>query len=226
MMGTHSVERIGRGAARAPLGLGLSTALQYAPQLVTRLGWTRDFISDGMQFDCPMWIKPDGKIASFLDVIMAFGAGDVCATWDDLGWIRQHWGGPIVMKGVLRADDALRAIDAGVEAIVVSNHAARNVDGSPATLTVLPEIIDAVGDRLEVWFDGGVRRGTDVIKALAIGARAVLIGRAYLYAFAGAGEAGVRRMFEIFHAQMQAALRSLGLASVRELTRSSVILPA
>jgi isopentenyl diphosphate isomerase/L-lactate dehydrogenase-like FMN-dependent dehydrogenase len=178
-----------------------------------------------MRFDCPLWTKPVGKVASFGDVLMAFGAGGTCATWEDLGWIREAWQGPIVMKGILRADDALRAADAGVEAIVVSNHAARNVDGSPATLHVLPDVVDAVGDSLEVWFDGGIRRGTDVIKALAMGAGAVLIGRAYLLAFAAAGGPGVRRIYEILHGEMLAALRSLGCASVRDLDRSYLILP-
>lgn len=222
MMGTFGVERLSSRRMRAPLGLNVTTALQYAPQLVTKLGWTLDFISDGLQFDCPMWIKPDGRVATFGDVLAAFGAGGVCATWDDLPWIRGLWDGPIVMKGILRADDALRAINHGIEAIVVSNHAARNVDSSPATLRVLPEIVDAVGRDLEIYVDGGIRRGTDVIKALAIGARAVLIGRAYLYAFAGAGSEGVRRIYEVFHAEMLATLRSLGCASIKDLDRSSV----
>jgi isopentenyl diphosphate isomerase/L-lactate dehydrogenase-like FMN-dependent dehydrogenase len=225
MMGTHGVERDHGLRPRAPLGLNAATALHYAPQLVTKLGWTLDFVRDKLRFDCPLWIKPDGKVASFGDVLVAFGGGATCATWQDLAWIREAWNGPIVMKGILRADDALRAAEAGVDAIVVSNHAARNVDGSPPTLQVLPGIVDAVGDRLEIWFDGGIRRGTDAIKALALGASAVLIGRAYLLAFAGAGGPGVRRMFEIFHAEMVAALRSLGCASVRELDRSYLRLP-
>jgi isopentenyl diphosphate isomerase/L-lactate dehydrogenase-like FMN-dependent dehydrogenase len=226
MMGTHGIEREHGLRPRAPLGLNVATALQYAPQLVTRPGWTLDFIRDGMRFDCPLWIKSDGAIATFGDVLMAFAGGGTCATWDDLAWIRQAWKGPIVMKGILRTDDAQRAADAGVEAIVVSNHGARNVDTSPATLRVLPAIVDAVGDRLEVWFDGGIRRGTDVIKALAIGAKAVLIGRAYLLAFSGAGGPGVRRIFEIFHAEMAATLRSLGYASLSELDRSCLTLPS
>jgi L-lactate dehydrogenase (cytochrome)/glycolate oxidase len=156
---------------------------------------------------------------------MAFGGGNVCATWDDIAWIRDAWQGPIVLKGILRTDDALRAIDTGAQAIVVSNHAARNVDGSPATLSVLPQIVDAVGDRIEVWFDGGIRRGTDVVKALAIGAKAVLIGRAYLLAFAAAGGPGVQRIYEILHSEINAALRSLGCRSVRDLDSSYLSLP-
>jgi isopentenyl diphosphate isomerase/L-lactate dehydrogenase-like FMN-dependent dehydrogenase len=226
MMGTHGVERDHGLRPRAPLGLNMATALQYASQLVTRPGWTLDFVRDGLRFDCPLWSKPDGTTASFGDVLEAFAGGRTCATWDDLVWIRHAWKGPIVVKGILRSDDALRAADAGAEAIVVSNHAARNVDGSPATLRVLPEIVDAVEDRLEIWFDGGIRRGTDVIKALAIGARAVLTGRACLLAFAGAGAPGVRRIFEIFHAEMAATLRSLGCASIRELDRSCLTLPS
>ncbi len=225
MMATHGVEKPQAAGDRSAIGRNLATALSYMPQLVTKLGWTLDFMRDGMRFDCPMWVKPDGKVASFGDVIQAFGGGDTCATWDDLPWIRGRWQGPIVMKGVLRADDARRAVDAGFDAIVVSNHAARNVDGSPVPISVLPGIVDAVGQDLEVYVDGGIRRGSDVIKALAIGARAVLIGRAYLYAFAGAGEPGVRRIFEVFHAEMLATLRSLGRASVRELDRTDIALP-
>jgi len=225
MMGAFGAERLASGSFRVPLGASLATALHYAPQLVTRLGWTLDFISDGMRFDCPMWIMPNGRVAGFGDVLDAFWEGGMCATWEDLSWIRSLWGGPIIMKGILRVDDARRAVDHGIEGIVVSNHAARNVDGSPATLRVLPAIVDAVGGDLEVYVDGGIRRGTDVIKALAIGARAVLIGRAYLYAFAGAGSEGVRRIYEIFHGEMLSALRLLGCATVRDLDRSSVILP-
>jgi isopentenyl diphosphate isomerase/L-lactate dehydrogenase-like FMN-dependent dehydrogenase len=225
MMGTFGVERLASGRVRVPLGASLATALHYAPQLVARLGWTFDFIRDGMRFDCPMWIKPDGRVAGFGDVINACWQGGVCATWDDLGWIRALWCGPIIMKGILRVDDARRAVDHGIDGIVVSNHAGRNVDGSPATLQVLPAIVDAVGRDLEVYVDGGIRRGTDVIKALAIGARAVLIGRAYLYAFAGAGSEGVRRIYEVFHGEMLSTLRSLGCATVRDLDRSSVVLP-
>lgn len=226
MMGAFGVERLASGRVRVPLGASLATALHYAPQLVRRLGWTLDFISDGMRFDCPMWIKPDGRVAGFGDVLDTFWSGGVCATWDDLGWIRALWGGPIIMKGILRVDDARRAVEHGVDGIVVSNHAARNLDGSPATLRVLPEIVDAVGRDLEVYVDGGIRRGTDVVKALAIGARAVLIGRAYLYAFAGAGGDGVRQIYEVFNTEMRSALRSLGCATVRELDRSSIRLPA
>ncbi len=225
MMGTHGVERDHGLRPKAPLGLNVATALQYSSQLVTKPAWTLDFVRDGMRFDCPLWTKPDGRMASFGDVLIAFGGGQVCATWEDLAWIREAWGGPIVLKGILRADDALRAVDAGAQAIVVSNHAARNVDGSPATLRVLPEIVDAVGNRVEVWFDGGIRRGTDVVKALAIGAHAVLIGRAYLLAFAAAGGPGVQRIYEIFHGEITAALRSLGCPSVRDLDRSYLSLP-
>jgi isopentenyl diphosphate isomerase/L-lactate dehydrogenase-like FMN-dependent dehydrogenase len=223
LMGTHGVERVAAGGASASLGVNLATALTYAPQLVAKLGWTLDFVRDGQRrFDCPMWVKPNGRTATFGDVLSAFGAGPVCATWEDLPWIRQRWGGPIVLKGVLRPDDALRARDAGADAIVVSNHGARNVDGSPATLRVLPDIVDAVEGGMEVYVDGGVRRGTDVIKGLALGAKAVLIGRAYLYAYAAAGGAGVRRIYELFHAEMLAALRSLGRASVQDLDRSDI----
>jgi isopentenyl diphosphate isomerase/L-lactate dehydrogenase-like FMN-dependent dehydrogenase len=227
MMGAG--EQRARAATRrtaAPVGRNLATAWAYAPQLAGKPGWVLDAIRDPAQFDCAMWTRPDGRRATYADVLSVFRAGGVCATWDDLSWIRSQWTGPIIMKGLLRTDDALRAVDAGVDGIVVSNHGARNVDGSPATLRVLPEIVDAVGQSIEVYFDGGIRRGTDVIKALAIGARAVLVGRAYLYAYAAAGEAGVKRIYELLHAEMRATLGSLGRASVRELDRSDIDLLA
>lgn len=223
MAGTHGVERPGMATSLEPLGMNLRTALKYAAELLSKPAWTYDFIRDGMHLDCPMWIKPDGKAASFGE--MAQTIMQESPTWDDLPWIRRHWDGPIIVKGILRPEDALRAIDAGVQGIVVSNHGGRNVDGSPATLRVLPEILDVVEDRIEVYVDGGIRRGTDVIKALALGARAVLIGRAYIYPFAAAGSEGVRRILSLFESSMLSTLRSLGCPAVGELNRSYIHFP-
>jgi isopentenyl diphosphate isomerase/L-lactate dehydrogenase-like FMN-dependent dehydrogenase len=220
--GTHPVERLMTSRPAPPLAVNLTTALRYAPQLVLRPGWTADFVRDGMHLDCPMWVKDDGKFADWGDVAVAVRQPSATPTWSDVPWIREQWDGPLVLKGILRVDDAMRAIDEGVDGIVVSNHGGRAVDGSPASLHVLPQITDAVDGRIEVYFDGGIRRGTDVVKAVALGARAVLIGRAYIYPFAAAGGAGVRRILEVFGASMRATLRSLGCPSVRDLDGSYV----
>jgi isopentenyl diphosphate isomerase/L-lactate dehydrogenase-like FMN-dependent dehydrogenase len=146
-------------------------------------------------------------------------------TWADLRWIRELWKGPIVIKGVLTADDALRSIDEGAAAVSVSNHGGRQLDGVPASLRALPEVVKAVAGRIEVLMDGGIRRGTDIAKAIAIGARAVLCGRAYAYGLAAAGEAGVDRAIEILRTDLERTLRLLGCPSVAALDRSYINVP-
>jgi L-lactate dehydrogenase (cytochrome) len=145
--------------------------------------------------------------------------------WDDLGWIRKQWTGPILVKGVHTAADARRAADRGVDGIVVSNHGGRQLDSVPATVSTLPEIVAAVGDRIEVLLDGGIRRGSDIVKALSLGAKAVLIGRAYAYGLAAAGGPGVARAIDILRADIVRTLKLLGCPSVRELDRSYVRVP-
>src|SRR6478752_6349763 len=137
-------------------------------------------------------------------------------SWEDFAWIRAAWGGPIVAKGVHTADDARRAIDAGAAAVVVSNHGGRQLDGVAPTLRVLPEVVAAVNGQAEVLFDSGIRRGSDVVKALALGARAVLIGRAYAYGLGAAGGAGVTRAIDILRADVVRTMKLLGCASVRD----------
>src|SRR5206468_5531874 len=145
-------------------------------------------------------------------------------TWDDVAWLREQWGGPFMLKGVTRVDDAKRAVDAGVTAISVSNHGGNNLDGTPATIRLLPDIARAVGDQVEVLLDGGVRRGGDVVKALALGARAVMIGRAYLWGLGANGQAGVENVLDVLRGGIDSALLGLGLTSVHELNRSSVLM--
>jgi L-lactate dehydrogenase (cytochrome) len=142
-----------------------------------------------------------------------------------LKWIRELWRGPIVVKGVLTGDDARRAVDEGAAAISVSNHGGRQLDCVPASLRVLPEVVKAVNGQTEILMDGGIRRGTDIVKALCLGARAVLCGRAYAYGLAAAGEAGVNRAIEILRTDLDRTLRLLGCASVAELNRSYVNVP-
>ncbi|MDQ1706466.1 MAG: pre-mycofactocin synthase, partial [Frankiaceae bacterium] len=147
------------------------------------------------------------------------------ATWDDVAWMREQWGGPFMLKGVVRVDDAKAAVAAGVTAISVSNHGGNNLDGTPASIRALPEVVAAVGDQIEVVLDGGVRRGSDVVKALALGARAVMIGRAYLWGLAANGQAGVENVLDIFRAGIDSALLGLGKSSVHDLTPDDVVMP-
>ena len=146
-------------------------------------------------------------------------------TWEDVAWLAELWGGPLMLKGVIRVDDAKRAVDAGVSAISVSNHGGNNLDGTPASIRALPAIAGAVGDQVEVLLDGGVRRGSDVVKALALGARAVMIGRAYLWGLAAEGQTGVENVLDILSGGIDSALRGLGKASVHDLTPADVLIP-
>ena len=138
-------------------------------------------------------------------------------TWEDIAWLRELWGGPFMLKGVMRVDDAKRAVDAGVSAISVSNHGGNNLDGTPASIRALPAVAAAVGDQVEVLLDGGIRRGSDVVKAVALGARAVMIGRAYLWGLAADGQAGVENVLDILRGGIDSALMGLGHASVHDL---------
>src|SRR5271165_197597 len=147
-------------------------------------------------------------------------------TWEDVAWLRELWGGPFILKGVMRVDDARRAVDAGVSAVSVSNHGGNNLDGTPATIRALPAIAGAVGDQIEVLLDGGVRRGSDVVKSVALGAKAVMIGRAYLWGLAAAGQAGVENVLDILRSGIDSALMGLGNASIHDLTPEDILVPA
>jgi lactate 2-monooxygenase len=157
----------------------------------------------------------DDPTSSILRWLSMFG--DPSKTWDDLPWLREHWDGPIVLKGVLHPDDARRAADAGMDGVVVSNHGGRQVDGSIASLEALPDVVTAVGDRIEVLFDSGVRTGSDVVKAIALGARAVLVGRPYVYGLGLGGEAGVRHVLRSLLAELDLAMALSGCASVADI---------
>ena len=146
-------------------------------------------------------------------------------SWEDVAWLREQWGGAFMLKGVTRIDDAKRAVDAGVTAISVSNHGGNNLDGTPATIRALQPIAEAVGDQIEVLLDGGIRRGSDVVKALALGARAVMIGRAYLWGLAANGQAGVENVLDILRSGIDSALLGLGHASIHDLTPDDLIIP-
>jgi L-lactate dehydrogenase (cytochrome) len=144
---------------------------------------------------------------------------DPTVTWQELAWVRERWPGKLIIKGILDADDARRACDASVDAIVVSNHGGRQLDGGPSTISVLPEIVEAVAGRAEVLHDGGVQCGQDILKALALGARGCLIGKAFLYSLAAMGEAGVTRALEIFRDELRVSLALTGTNDVRVVSR-------
>jgi isopentenyl diphosphate isomerase/L-lactate dehydrogenase-like FMN-dependent dehydrogenase len=146
-------------------------------------------------------------------------------TWEDVAWLREQWDGPFMLKGVMRVDDAKRAVDAGATAISVSNHGGNNLDGTPGSIRALPGVVDAVGDQLEILFDGGIRRGSDVVKALALGARAVMIGRAYLWGMAAGGEKGVANVLQILRSGIDEALLGLGRSSIHDLVPEDLIVP-
>jgi L-lactate dehydrogenase (cytochrome) len=140
-------------------------------------------------------------------------------------WLREQWDGPFAVKGIMHPDDARRAVDIGASAISVSNHGGNNLDGTPGSIRALPAVVDAVGDQIEVLLDGGIRRGSDVVKALALGARAVLIGRAYLWGLAAGGEAGVKNVLDILRSGVDEGLLGLGRASIHDLTPDDLIIP-
>ena len=205
------------------LGGGRQSLLRFTPQAAARPRWAAGFVRDGMRVESPMALRPDGGRMAFWEA-----AGSLVRrppTWDDLPWIREVFGGPVVVKGVLSADDARRAVSEGAAGVVVSNHGGNTLDGLPTTLEALPEVVAAVGDEVDVLLDGGIRRGSDVVKALALGARAVLIGRAYMWGHAAAGAAGVARVLDILRLEIDSTLQLLGCASVEELDESYVRLP-
>ena len=215
-------ERDLRNGMKALVSGGLMTMLPHLGQFLTRPGWLAAMVGDGGLMKFPNIVLPSGPMP-YADVGAALEQSMVC--WDDLRWIRDAWGGPIVVKGVHTADDARRAMDGGASAIVVSNHGGRQLDGVAATIRVLPEVVSAVGDHVEVLLDGGIRRGGDVVKALCMGARAVLIGRAYAYGLGAAGGEGVSRAIEIFRADIMRTLQLLGVAASAALDGSLVAVP-
>jgi isopentenyl diphosphate isomerase/L-lactate dehydrogenase-like FMN-dependent dehydrogenase len=201
-------------AAKQPsaLGINLKSAMAYAPELMLRPRWTWGFVRDGMRVGLANAATPR--------------TSDICtAEWNDFAWIRDQWPGPVVVKGIITPDDARRAVDAGASAIVVSNHGGIVLDGTPGTLSALPAIKRAVGDSVEVLLDGGIRQGSDVVKAVALGARAVLIGRPYVLALGANGEAGVRAVLELFSTQVDRCLGMIGCQDLASLDAGYVRAP-
>jgi len=216
-------ERDHRNGMKELISGGLLDRLPFLPDVFRHPGWLLGFLRDGGIRPLPNVVVPGQGPMPLLDVGAALATTTV--TWADFKWIRDCWRGPIVAKGVLTGDDARRAVDAGAAAVSVSNHGGRQLDSVAAALRALPEVVAAVKGQAEVWLDGGIRRGADVLKALCLGAQVVLCGRAYAYGLAAAGEAGVTRAIEILAADLERTLKLLGCASVRELDRSYVSVP-
>jgi len=213
-------ERDLRNGAKEIVARRLWPMLPYLPQMLVRPRWLMGFLADGGLMNFPNVILPGGRPMSYAELPAALEQSVVL--WDDLEWIRRVWDGPLIVKGVLTGEDARLALEAGAQAIIVSNHGGRQLDTVSPTLRALPEVVSAVAGRAEVLIDGGIRRGSDVVKALCLGARAVLIGRAYAYGLGAAGEAGVAKAIDILRTDLVRTLRLLGCPSVRELDRSYI----
>ncbi len=194
--------------------------------MLARPGWLWSFAKSGHLPDLttPNMARPGEKPPTFFGAYYEWMQSTL-PSWDDVAWLRAQWDGPFMVKGVSRLDDAKRVVDLGASALSVSNHGGNNLDGTPAPIRALPAIADAVGDQIEVLLDGGVRRGSDVVKALALGAKAVMIGRAYLWGLAANGQAGVENVLDVLRGGIDSTLLGLGRGDVAELDRSDVVAP-
>jgi L-lactate dehydrogenase (cytochrome) len=213
-------ERDPRNGMKQLLGKSLLAKLPFLPGILAHPRWLAGFLGDGGMPRLENIVVPGQGPMQLVDVAAALA--DAVVTWNDLQWIRKVWPGPIVVKGILTAEDAKRAVDEGVVAVVVSNHGGRQLDSVSATIRALPEVVSAVNGRTEVLMDGGIRRGSDIVKAICLGARAVLVGRAYAYGLAAAGYRGVVRALEILRSDVERTLRLLGCPSVSALGPSFV----
>jgi heme/flavin dehydrogenase (mycofactocin system) len=214
------------GAPPIPEKIDLKNALKFAPEVLRKPGWLATFARSGALPDLtvPNMALPGEPAPGFFAAYFEWMQSPL-ARWEDIAWLREQWDGPFLLKGISRPDDARRAVDAGVSAISVSTHGGNNLDGTPGAIRSLPGVVDAVGDQVEVLLDGGIRRGSDVVKAMALGARAVMIGRAYLWGMAAGGERGVQNVLSILRSGIDEALLGLGRASVHDLTRDDVLVP-
>jgi heme/flavin dehydrogenase (mycofactocin system) len=214
------------GSPWIPGRLNLRAMARLAPQALSRPRWTLTWARAGAPpgLTVPNMVPRGQAAPRFFDAYGAWMATPP-PSWEDLRWLRQQWDGPFMLKGVMRVDDALRAVDIGATAISVSNHGGNNLDGTPASIRALPAVVDAVGEQLEVLLDGGVRRGSDVAKAVALGARAVMIGRAYLWGLAASGQAGVENVLDILRNGLDSTLLALGHARAEDLRPDDLVIP-
>ena len=215
------------GSPVIPERIDLKTAMQFAPEVLRRPRWLLGYAKTGKVPDLtvPNMAAAGQAGPTFFNAYRQWSASPL-PTWDDVRWLREQWAGPFMVKGITRVDDARRAADTGATAISVSNHGGNDLDGTPATIRVLPAIAAAVGDRVEIVLDGGIRRGGDVVKALALGARAVMIGRAYLWGLAANGQAGVENVLDILRGGIDSAVLGLGHSSIHELTPDDIVIPS
>src|SRR6478672_776866 len=214
------------GSPKIPERMDPKTMAKMAPEVITKPRWFDSFAKTLRPPD--LRVPNQGRRGEAGPTFFeAYGQwmGTPPPTWEDIAWLRELWGGPFLLKGMVRVDDAKRAVDAGVSAITVSNHGGNNLDGTPAAIRCLPAIADAVGDQVDVLLDGGIRRGSDVVKAVALGARAVMIGRAYLWGLAANGQAGVENVLDVLRGGIDSALMGLGRASVHDLVADDVLVP-
>jgi heme/flavin dehydrogenase (mycofactocin system) len=214
------------GSPTIPEKMDLAAMARFAPEGLRRPRWLMDFARTGQIPDLTVPnLGAQGAPAPTFFGAYGQWMQTPPPTWDDVAWLRSQWDGPFMLKGVTRIDDAKRAVDLGVSAISVSNHGGNNLDGTPATIRCLPAVAEAVGDQVEVVLDGGVRRGSDVVKALALGARAVMIGRAYLWGLAANGQAGVENVLDLLRGGIDATLLGLGHSSIKDLSPADVLVP-
>jgi heme/flavin dehydrogenase (mycofactocin system) len=213
------------GSPAIPEKMDLRAMMRFAPEAIRRPRWLLEFAKTGKVPDltAPNLAEGAAPAPTFFG---AYGEWmqTPLPTWADIAWLREQWGGPFLLKGVMRVDDARRAVDAGVTAISVSNHGGNNLDGTPAPIRALPAIAETVGHQVEIVLDGGIRRGSDVVKALALGAKAVMIGRAYLWGLAAGGQAGVENVLDILRGGIDSALLGLGHSSVQDLSPADLVI--
>lgn len=214
------------GSPTIPEKLDLKAMLRFAPEGLRRPRWLADFARSGKLPDltAPNLAAPGEPAPTFFAAYYEWMQTPP-PSWDDVAWLRAQWDGPFMLKGVSRVDDAKRAVQAGATAISVSNHGGNNLDGTPAPIRALPAVADAVGHEIEVLLDGGIRRGGDVAKALALGARAVMIGRAYLWGLAANGQAGVENVLDVLRGGLDSTVLGLGLSAARDLRPDDVLVP-
>ena len=214
------------GSPWIPEMVDVKAAIKMAHEVLARPGWLCAFAKTGRIPDltAPNMAKPGEKAPTFFGAYYEWMQTPL-PTWEDLAWLREQWGGPFMVKGVCRVDDAKRIVDLGATALSVSNHGGNNLDGTPAPIRCLPAIADAVGDKIEVVLDGGVRRGSDVVKALALGARAVMIGRAYLWGLAANGQPGVENVLDLLRGGIDSALLGMGKSNINELNIDDIVIP-
>jgi heme/flavin dehydrogenase (mycofactocin system) len=215
------------GSPAIPERLDLRALVQHAPEGLARPRYLLEYLRRRTLPDLtvPNMARPGEPPPTFFE---AYGEWMQTPppSWSDICWLREQWGGPFLVKGVMRPDDARRAVDAGASAVSVSNHGGNNLDGTPASIRALPAVAGAIGSQADVLVDGGIRRGSDVVKALALGARATMIGRAYLFGLAANGQAGVKNVFDILRGGIDSTLLALGRARIEDLQPEDLIIPA